>query len=115
MSADDPEGFLDVRLQARAARRARRHPGGTWGKPVRGTWVFAASDGTALAKVRTLGARLPRKDRRYSLQVDGVTFLRVVARVSAARPVRSELCAYRTPEAALDAGAALVDRLRNES
>lgn len=109
-----PEGYQSVSLQKREFRRALKHSGGGWRDPIHGTWVFAADDGTVLAHVRTLGIRFPKKDRRYSLRVEGVMFTRIAPLVSTTRPINSDLCAYRTPKAALEAGAALVEQLRNE-
>jgi hypothetical protein len=115
ISENYPEGFISARLQAREFRRARKHAGGGWRAAIHGTNVFAAEDGTPLATVRTLGYQLPKRDRRYSLRVEGVTFTRMHPLISTTRPIDSDIAPFETAQRAMDAGSALIERLRKEA
>ena len=110
-----PKGYLDVELCRPALRKSLRHPGGGWRDAIHGVYVYAADDGTPLAHIRTLGMLIPKKLRRYALRVEGVTFVRIVPLISTSRPIRSDVAGYDTAKAAMQAGSALINRLRNQA
>ncbi len=107
-----PEGFQDVEIHEITAKKVAALGGGEWRKPIHGTAVMVAGDGkTVLAHVRTLGILLPVKDRRYSLRVNGVTFVRVLRLLDPIKPIKSDLAPYDTMKAARIAGSALVSQM----
>jgi hypothetical protein len=112
--ARNPEGYSVAHLARPEIRKALRHAGGAWRPAIHGVYVFAAEDGYPLATVRTLGMLLPKRQRRYSLKILGVTFERILPVISETRPIKSDICAYETAKAALQAGSALIERLRTE-
>jgi hypothetical protein len=113
----NPEGYADVKLQARQYRKALKHLGGAWRDPIHGTWVWAADDGKPLAHIRTLGIMLPKKDRRYALYVEGVLFIRPSPALGRTRAPMSSFnfAAYDSPIKAMKAGRALIERLRSDA
>lgn len=58
----------------RAVFRSQQRLGAeaSWRAPIHGTRVLVNADGKVCAKVRELGMRLPKKDRRYAANIDGV-------------------------------------------
>jgi hypothetical protein len=107
------DGYLRVELHEITAARVRAAGGaGAWRTPIHGTSVLMSADGlTALGHVRTLGIMLPKAQRRYSLKIKGVTFVRVHPLISKTTPIRSELAAYGTMKAAQEAGSALIRQM----
>lgn len=111
------EGYISVEIHAITARKVKAVGGvGEWRAPIHGTSVLVAADGkTVLGHVRTLGIQLPVRDRRYSLRINGVTFIRIVRLLSPTRPIKSDLAPYDTMKAAQAAGSALIARMIEEA
>jgi hypothetical protein len=112
-----PAGYLRADIHEFTAARVRAIGGlGEWRKPIHGTSVLVAADGrTVLGHIRTLGMQLPAKDRRYSLKIKGVTFVRILPLLSATQPIRSELAPYDSMKDAQAAGTALIKRMVEEN
>lgn len=94
------KGFESVEIHALTAAKVKALGGGEWRKPIHGTAVFVAPDGSVLAHVRTLGIMLPVKDRRYSLRL-----------LSPTKPIKSALAPYDTMAAARKADSELIHRM----
>lgn len=106
------EGYLSVEIHALTAAKVRALGMGEWRKPIHGTSVLVAADGkSVLGHVRTLGTQLPVKDRRYSLRINGVTFVRILPLLSLTKPIKSDICPYDTMKAATAAGSALIQQM----
>jgi hypothetical protein len=106
------EGYLRVELHAITADRLRAAGDlGTWREPIHGTSVLVDAKGQVLGRVRTLGIQLPKPQRRYSLQIKGVIFVRIQPLISKTKPIRSEIAPYDSMKAAQAAGSTLIKRM----
>jgi hypothetical protein len=111
MGKQPPAGYLSVEIHEPTALKVKALGGGEWRKPIHGTSVMVAPDGSVLAHVRTLGIRMPKKMRRYSLRVNGVNFVRILPLLSPTKPIKSDLAPYDTMADAQEAGSALIRQM----
>lgn len=99
----------EIRFNRAVLREQQRFGQASWRPPVHGTRVLVTADGKVCAKVRELGMRLPKKDRRYSAKIEGVEWLtnNTLSPVFRYLPVRG----FLTPKeamAAIDAARAII-------
>lgn len=102
---------MHTTIHALTAAKVAKKTGVAWRKPVNGTAVLVADDGTVLGVIRTQGIFLPVKDRRYSLRVPGVAFTRYVEMLN--RETVIDFASYDTMAEAQKAGLALIQQMKD--
>lgn len=70
-----PEGYLSVEFHEPTCEKLKKSTGAIWKGPIHQNWVLVDDQGKVLGTLRTLGVRMPKKDRRYSLQITGCLFI----------------------------------------
>ena len=106
-----PSGYTDVEFHRPTAERVAKMTGISWRGPLHGTWVLCDDRGRVLGNIRTLGIRMPVKDRRYSLRVGGCLMTRVAPLLE--RAIKSDLAPYDTAKDARAAGLDLIKKMRS--